>query len=72
MEGIFAVTLEESFSLGRLEGLKEAYREILELSATEMPFFKVYLKARLKSIEENILHIEKFRSGLRMSGKNGV
>ena len=53
MAKIIKPTLEDAFSLGRAEGLKEAFREIkklLHLSQDSM--VKTYIEARLRSIED--------------------
>lgn len=61
----FDVTIEEAFEMGRIEGLKEAFNEMSELSATDFVFFKTYIKARLKSLHNNILSFAKFRRGIQ-------
>ena len=65
----FEITKAEAFEIGRLEGLKEAFKEMLDLSATDMVFYKVYLKARLKSLNDNILNVEKFKKSLSHKGE---
>lgn len=43
-------TLADAFDVGRKEGLKEAFAEILELTSSTS--LKQYLQARLKSIKD--------------------
>ena len=45
-------TLADAFSVGKLEGLKEAFTELLEIYKVEKnsPYLKVYMEARLKTI----------------------
>lgn len=42
------VSTSDAFALGKIEGLKEAFSEILEVTSSNE--LKIYLKARLKSL----------------------
>jgi hypothetical protein len=43
-------TLADAFSVGRKEGLKEAFTEIKEMLPKESSHLRTYVEARLKSI----------------------
>jgi hypothetical protein len=46
-------TTEDAFAVGKLEGLKEAFQEILEMTKTDnIQNLRIYLKARLKSLAD--------------------
>lgn len=54
-------TLEESFTIGHLEGQKEAFTEIQEIVSGDFSIItlKSYLKARVKTLQSTL---PKFRS----------
>ncbi len=54
----FKVTVTESFEYGRIEGMKEAFKELLDLNPKDFQFFKGYLSVRLSQIENNIKVLE--------------
>lgn len=44
-------TLEDAFDVGRKEGEKEAFSEVLELlKVNSLPTIKIYLEARLRTL----------------------
>lgn len=61
----FEVTTTEAFEVGRLLGLKEAFSEMKELSSTDITFFNAYIKARLKSLNNDVINIEQIKRGLK-------
>lgn len=46
------VGLTEAFEIGRLEGQKEALKEIADLADADPQFIKKYCQARLKTLNE--------------------
>jgi len=57
---ILGVTLEESFEMGRIEGQKAAFKEILELDVNDISYLKMYLKARISSLKDNVIFMSNF------------
>lgn len=62
MKSAFNVTVEEAFAVGRLEGMKEAFREMVEAGVCD-PLFLSYVKGRVKSLEENIKYFNAIKKG---------
>jgi len=60
------VTITDAFEMGKIEGSIFLIKELLELAIVDKNF-TVYLKARLKSMEENKKLIGKI-----LSGKNNL
>lgn len=60
----FDVTKEEAFTLGRIEGQKEAFKEMVEVSENDAKFIRAYIKARIKTLERDISNIGKFNKGI--------
>lgn len=52
MKKSIKVTLEDAFSLGRKEGLKEAFSEIKKMLPHNIHSINSYIDARLRSIQD--------------------
>lgn len=48
------VTTEEAFALGKLEGAKESFKEILDMVNQGPTAMRVYATARLKSLNSEL------------------
>ena len=46
------VSVSDAFEIGKLEGSKEALKEVIELADADPKFIKKYCEARLKSLNE--------------------
>ena len=56
----FDVTITDAFEIGKIEGMREAFKELSELAIVD-PQFNTYIKARLKSFEEKVELVNKYR-----------
>lgn len=46
------ISISEAFEFGRMEGLKESLKEVIELADADPDFIKKYCEARLKSLND--------------------
>lgn len=54
------VSITDAFEIGRIEGMRQAFKEMKELAIVDERF-NAYISARLKSFEDNIKLINKYR-----------
>lgn len=54
------ITITDAFEIGKIEGARETLKELKQLAIVD-PHFRTYITARLKSFEEKVELINKYK-----------